>query len=534
MSSVLLLASLTIACLLPFASKPFNVDDPLYVWSARQIQAHPTDPYGFRLNWYRTEMPFAQVTKNPPLTCYYLAAAAAVVGWSERALHAAFLLPAILAVLGTNALARRLCTRPRMAAAATLLTPVFLVCSTSVCCDTMLVAWWVWAVVFWMGGIEQRRWWMLGLSAVLVAAAGLTKYFGVALVPLLLAYAGAKQRRLGWWALWMLIPITVFLAYNWATRQLYGRGLLLDAALYPGTIEGRPGWISQCVIAMAFSGGCAAIVLFFAPLVWSRKELVVGFVWGALAAALLLVARDVRFRPTDGMRWAVAIQFGIFAAGGFGLLALAVKDLYRRRDAESLLLAMWILGAYVFAAFVNWSINGRTVLPMVPAVAIVLMRCLEWRAPSPADKRLDPSIWPLIPAAVLALLVTRADYNWATMTRAAAGTILTKYHDDAGTLHFQGHWGFQYYMEQGSAKPFDFESSPPQGDLVVVPGINSNCAPLAEPTAERLVVIGAPYCRWGTTMDADAGAGFYTYESGPVPFLLGPVPPDQYVVYRLR
>lgn len=35
-----------------------------------------------------------EVTKNPPLACYYLAISAMILGWSEPALHIAFLLPA--------------------------------------------------------------------------------------------------------------------------------------------------------------------------------------------------------------------------------------------------------------------------------------------------------------------------------------------------------------------------------------------------------------------------------------------------------
>src|SRR5450631_4002108 len=100
--------------LVPFLNKPFNIDDPLFIWSARQIHAHPANPYGFSVNWYGKAMPMWVVTKNPPLACYYLAGAAAVFGWSEFALHAAFLLPALAAILGTHRLARQFCHQPML------------------------------------------------------------------------------------------------------------------------------------------------------------------------------------------------------------------------------------------------------------------------------------------------------------------------------------------------------------------------------------------------------------------------------------
>jgi hypothetical protein len=48
----------------------------------------------------------ADVTKNPPLACYYGAAVGQVAGWSERAFHLAFLVPALALVLGTYRLAK--------------------------------------------------------------------------------------------------------------------------------------------------------------------------------------------------------------------------------------------------------------------------------------------------------------------------------------------------------------------------------------------------------------------------------------------
>src|ERR1700691_4071250 len=93
----LALALLVLVCLAPFIGKPFNIDDPLFLWTARQIQSHPFDPYGFNVNWYGWESPMWEVTKNPPLAGYYLALSAANLGWSECALHLALLLPAVAA-----------------------------------------------------------------------------------------------------------------------------------------------------------------------------------------------------------------------------------------------------------------------------------------------------------------------------------------------------------------------------------------------------------------------------------------------------
>src|SRR6185437_11350990 len=189
-----LLALAAALILLPFLGKPFNIDDPLFVWAAQQIHSHPFDPYGFHVNWYGFDMPFSQVTKNPPLASYYLAIFGGIFGWSEIALHSAMILPAIAAILGAYRLASRFCKRPLLAGFLTLLTPVFLVSANTVMCDVLMLAFWVWALVFWIEGTERKRLGYFVLAAFLIALAALTKYFGVCLIPLVAAWSIARKR----------------------------------------------------------------------------------------------------------------------------------------------------------------------------------------------------------------------------------------------------------------------------------------------------------------------------------------------------
>ena len=59
-----------LACLLPFATRAYHIDDTLFVWAAQHIAAHPLDFFGFPVHWYDTWMPMAEVTQNPPGCCY--------------------------------------------------------------------------------------------------------------------------------------------------------------------------------------------------------------------------------------------------------------------------------------------------------------------------------------------------------------------------------------------------------------------------------------------------------------------------------
>jgi 4-amino-4-deoxy-L-arabinose transferase-like glycosyltransferase len=317
--SVLMLTAVTLLCLAPFANKAFHIDDPLFLWSARQIQAHPKDPFGITVNWYGSEMPLSEVTKNPPGACYYIALMAYAVGWSEVVLHLAFLLPGVMAVLGTYFLAWRFCTKPAMAAVATLLTPVFWVSSTTIMCDTMMLAWWVWATVLWVRGMEKREPFSLALAAFLISVAAMTKYFGVTLMPLLLAYSIVRERRLGWWAAYLLIPVALLVGCDWVARSLYGHGLLFDAGSYALEAHSRTGLTVRGLTTIVFTGGCVATVLFYAPLLWSRKGLFLGALVTVLVAVVLLAMKTLGSFPlySDGqVRWLALLELAVFAGGG--------------------------------------------------------------------------------------------------------------------------------------------------------------------------------------------------------------------------
>ena len=53
--SSLAAACIVVGCLVPFLGKAFHVDDPLFLWTARQIIEKPGDFFGTTVNWLGTE-----------------------------------------------------------------------------------------------------------------------------------------------------------------------------------------------------------------------------------------------------------------------------------------------------------------------------------------------------------------------------------------------------------------------------------------------------------------------------------------------
>jgi 4-amino-4-deoxy-L-arabinose transferase-like glycosyltransferase len=532
---MIFVALLVLILLLPFIGKAFHIDDPLFIWVAQHIQTNPGNPYGFLVNWYGTDMPMSAVNKNPPLVSYYIALAASVLGWSEPALHLAFLLPALAVALGMYLVARRFCERPLLATLAGLLTPVFFVTSMTVMSDMLMLAFWVFAVYFWIRGMETRKHGTLAFAGLLIGVAALTKYFAVVLIPLLGFYSMIKERRVGWSLLYLLLPIALLGWYQWTTHQLYGRGLLLDAAAYatnmkPWYDKARP--IPQLYIALVFTGGCIASALFLARQLWSSTALALGVLVAGLSVVVLASFPTLGAVPLAGTtHWLLALQIGIWGTVGVSLLLVAVLDLHRQRDADSLFLFVWMIGTFVFAGFVNWTTNGRSILPMIVPAGILIARLLERRVASRRPGRLPATLIPLAAAAALSLAVTWADAGFAETGRTGARMIHDKHAASSNAVWFQGHWGFQYYMQQLGAKAVDvrnFRVAP--GDIVAVPTTNTNLYGMA-PQWAAVEVVDVPMHGWLATMNPGVGAGFYADVFGPLPFAVGSIPMERFRIF---
>ncbi|HEY3914389.1 MAG TPA: glycosyltransferase family 39 protein [Verrucomicrobiae bacterium] len=531
--ALLILSALTLGCLVPFIGKAVHIDDPLFIWTAHQITSHPLDFYGFKVQWGTHETPIYEVMQNPPLASYYMAVVGILFGWSEIALHFGFLFPAIAAILGTYFVARRFCSHPFAAAFAVIVTPGFLISSTTLMCDIPMVALWLWAIAFWIQGIEAEKPKFLYLSAFLIILCSLTKYFGMCLVPLLLAYSFMLKRRPGRWLLYLCLPVLALAAYQCLTHKAYGRGLLTDAARYVS--GGRVGGSlpSKLLAALAFTGGCPLIILPAIPLAWGKKG--VGIALGGIVAVVLLIIGikdigDMRAVVNGVVNWSFVIQMAILVVGGSAVLILAVADFFQKKDALSLLLLLWVGGTFLFASVVNWTVAGRNILPMIPPVVILLIRRMETR-----EWTFPHLWWPLGISLAVGLLAAQADFQFAGSARTAAYQIDQHLTQVSKDVTFEGHWGFQYYMEQLGAKPLERDPmNLVSNQMIIMPAGNSLLFKLPVDKVESYSTYRCETSKWMAIMNVNLGAGYYSDGWGPAPFIFGAPPFDSYYVFRVK
>jgi hypothetical protein len=278
-----------------------------------------------------------------------------------------------------------------------------------------------------------------------------------------------------------------------------------------------------------------------APILWRLRTLAISAAVAILISIPVfsggLMEKKYGLVP-GGSRLFVEIQVVFWAAGGIGILATALADTLRRRDARSCLLVFWIGGTFLFAAFFNWTVNGRSILPMAPAVGILLARQLEKKV-WPDKKMFWPGrVWiGFALSGALALLVARADFLLAAAVKKSAQQVAAGYkYSSNHTEHwFQGHWGFQYYLQAGGGMPVDFKKSAiKSGDDLAIPANNTNLLPLDPKKSEPLATVTAPAAHWLSTMNSSTGAGFYASVWGALPFAFDRVPPEKVLIYKLK
>lgn len=532
---LLLIVVLLVLVLVPFAKRALHLDDPFYVWVAKHIAEDPLDFFGFTLNWNGLDEPVFEINKNPPGISYYLAAVGSLFGWRESNYHAALLLVTIATAIGIYLVAERLTKYPLLAVLLVIASPVFLLSATNVMAEMGMLMFYVWALYFWIRGLNEDRIVLLLLAGALAGLSTLTKYYGLSAIPLFLAYGIVVKRRIGVWVLALLVPVIILAFYELYTARLYGRGHLLSSILYSEQSDLRRHPIHiRTLIGLAFAGGCMFPIAAYTFLLWPLKKLVAMGVFVGTATALLGAFFLDHFFVVEpelgGGRFFYALQFAVLLMAGINIFLLAMGDLRLRKDAASVLLFLWFFGTFVFAVRLNWAINGRSLLAAAVPMGLYVARVLEVRGINTG--RFNWRLYgPLLPATCVAILVVYADYTQANLYRSAAHSIIKNFGGSGHTVWYQGHWGFQYYMDELGAKHTKSTGMEvTDGDYLITPYYNTAMHNLHSEIVRSYWDLKIQPFPWLTSWNPQVGAGYYADSWGPMPFVVTRVPPEQFLI----
>jgi len=507
------LAIVTLGLILPFLAKPFHLDDPVYLAVARQVLADPWKPYGFHFNWFGTSVPMWNVMLNPPGLGYLLAPLIRVLGEREVPLHLVFLAFPLLAAQSAYDIARRFTPNPFRAALLFAVAPMFAVSASTLMADVPALSFSLAALALLLTDIEGRRGAAV-LSGIAASAAVLIKYNSIFVIPLLALAAILLGRRPLRHFPAVLLPILALVGWETINFRDIGGSHLLSAVAIVGHERRGMGEMILAAGSFLFLGMGSAPVLLTAAL--GRRD---GRI--ALAVAIpIAIGLVARYGTSFGLSEAgpLALVVAMASAGGLAWVGLAILN-GLSRSREALFLQAWLLGTLVQAVAFSYFVASRFLLPvLLPAILLPL------RDHSPRATRLA-----IVISAALSLAVSSSDQDLARGYRDAAATLHARYGTLGPRLRFQGHWGFQYYLEREGHRPLDdralvftaedvlatprwalpihyhFQTGPMGGGAV------------AEQEKPIDVVPRLPV----TVMNRDTGAGFYCMDFGPLPFSWG-------------
>jgi hypothetical protein len=473
------------------AAKPLVIDDPVYVACARQVLAHPLDPYGFDLYWGEHPEPAIDVGTLPPVLPYWLAGSMLVFGDHPVAWKLA-LLPFALALCGALSflLARFAPALATPALFAIALGPALLP-SLNLMLDVPALALGLLGFALGVRASEARATGLALLAGLALGLALQTKYSAVVYPGLLLAYA-LIERRAREPLLAVAVAALLFAGWELLIAVAYGRSHFLAGFEQVAALEILPS------AKRLGAGGPGTVVAFW---ILSLVSLVGST--AAHAGVLALAGLGARLRSVAAAAAAIALAFAgvallprppLFQAHAFfARLAAAYPELflYVPLGLSTLLGVGWLAaralrepgarGGRVLAAWIALELLGYAVVAPFPAVRRVLGlgAALVALAAHAAARRGGAALAGARVAALLGVALGALFFGSELAdARARRGLIERTAQDLASmgadpaqqTIWYFGFWEFQFYGERAGWRPLIADRTRlARGDWLVAP-----------------------------------------------------------------
>ncbi|HEY8156603.1 MAG TPA: hypothetical protein VII72_20920 [Myxococcota bacterium] len=460
------------------AAKPLVIDDPIYVEFARQALAHPGDPYGFEVYWYRTPEPAIGFGWVPPVLSYWLAGAIALFGEHPFAWKLS-LLPFALAFTGSLAFLFGRWAPPLAVPGVLLLAlgPAVLP-SLNLMLDVPALALGLLGyALFVLAG--ERRDARIALAAGLALGLAMQTKYSAAIYPALVLAHGAIYRRPREAGVALLAAAGLFAGWEALLVARYGESHFWTGLERLRTLEilpavaradaAAPGsaalYWTLCLLSLL--GGTALFPALLASVGLGARRLVVSgaaLVAGAAIAAIALLPRPPLF-AAEGFfprlaAWnpelLIFAPLGLLVSGLIG--AVAVRGL-RRTGPDGwpdLVLFAWLLLEIAGFFLISPYPAVRRVIGIGVAATLLAARAASLRRSEP-DARAGVRVAAVFGLALCALYFG-ADLSDARARRALAARIVERLPQlgaDAQheTVWYNGHWELQFFLAQAGMRP---------------------------------------------------------------------------------
>jgi hypothetical protein len=512
------------ACLLPYLSKAFTIDDPFYLQQAEYIRTSPMHPTRMEVCWAFDNLcsPMAGVAANSLLMSYFLVPVVAT-GGHEWLAHLMQLLILWIGITATVSLAFRLGFGSFAAGAASMIlaaTPPVLAMASTAMPDIL-------AMALGVIGIERLLAWRQDgkpiqgiLSALALGLAAFTRMHMVLLWPCGAFLLRDDTRILdlkGWLALktrwWPLVATALIFGIAYALTREWGIELgptqhwVATTNIYPNLRSYLIYWI------LALPLGAAWLLL---RILRNRRMTL----WLLIALCGLAIWNTL----TLPLRALLATL-----SAGLGLVVLIDVFLWAFRSGEKrrILCAVWLL--LPLAALEYFHLPVKYLVPCAPAAALLIVSILppeRWRTAVVAGI--------VAGGVVLGSLMLHADTKFAEMGREAAARLIAPHVAAGQRVWLSSQWGFQWYALKAGARLLRPNDVPASGDYLArgeIEGYPETMKRLPSAEIAETYTVGG---QGGRTMSAKDHAGLYSNRYGMLMWAWGSGEWNRYELWRFQ
>ncbi len=447
--------------------KPYHIDDAEYLEMAQWVSINPLKPMSGLVNWGLSPEPIYKL-HQPPLYFYLLGTHMRIFGENEVSTHLFQSVFTFLAILFFFKLAKLHSSKH-----AGLLTMFFVFCPAfiveqNLMIDIPLVS--LWIIFYYILSLKNvKSKFIVYLTASLIASiAILTKYTSLTLIPALII--GIILRRDYKYLYMVVVPLLIIMFWSMFNYVEYGSIHILDRPIREITFWNIIVYLLSWIVCL---GGIATFTVPFISGLKKDNKISNRMINKILGIALLSVAFVMVLFYSDLLTEFYAdffLRILFFACGSImvgAMVNITIRELsmaeLSQRYQDHLLL-VWFYSGMFFIILFSPLIAPRHVLPIIPAMIILLGKHYLPKA------KKQYKIAGVVISISLSLMLGISDWSFANFYKQQARSITEDYGGEAN-LWFSGHWGWQWYARLNGMKQIDSEdiSFMKEGDYIIYP-----------------------------------------------------------------